>query len=397
MTGEPKRRGYRARWLIDGRGGEPLENATLVVADGLIVELRPPGQPLDDLELLDQPDGTLLPGLIDAHVHLVWDGGLDPEGQRATEGPLKGAIRAARHARATLQAGTIAVRDLGAPAGINLALRDLVRQGVVPGPRIRAAGQLITMTGGHCHGLGREADGPEGVRLAAREQFKAGADLLKLLATGGVYAHDEEPGSPQLGLEELLPGVEEARKRGKPVAIHAEGIAGLRAAIEANPDTIEHGNELTPELADRMAERGIALGTTLSFFQAVATEGAAAGVPLEYVEKARRMWEAAFRAVGYARAAGVTIVAGTDAGAPLTPHSSIRREIRLLAEAGCSRREALQAATVNAATALNWTTQLGSLEPGKLADFILVRGNPLDDLTRLDDLLLVVQGGVDAR
>ena len=386
--------GFRARWLLDGRGGSPLEGATLVVADGRVVEIRPAGQPLDDLDVREEPNCALLPGLIDAHVHLVWDGArLDPEGLRASEGDLKGALRAARHALDTLRAGTTAVRDLGAPAGINLALRDTIGAGVSPGPTMRAAGRLITMTGGHCHTIGVEADGPDGVRRAAREQLKAGADLVKMLSTGGVYAHDEEPGSPQLELDELLPGVAEARKRGKAVAIHAEGIAGIRAAVEARPDTIEHGNELTPELAATMAERNIALCPTLAFFWAVATEGAAAGVPAEYVEKGRRMAEASFRALRYARAAGVRLVAGTDSGAPLTPHSSLRRELRLYVEAGYSPGEALAAATTNAADALRWSAERGTLEPGKAADFILVRGNPLDRIDALFDLVAVYQGG----
>lgn len=385
---------YRPRWLIDGRGGPAREGATLILADERIAEIRAAGPPTADLELQDFPDCALLPGLIDAHVHLVWDGRrLDPEGLRASEGHLKGALRAARHAADSLRGGTTAVRDLGAPAGINLALRDLIREGVLPGPRIRAAGQLITMTGGHCHGIGLEADGPDGVRRAAREQFKAGADLLKLLSTGGVYAHDEEPGSPQLELDELRPGVAEARKRGKPVAIHAEGVEGIRAAVEARPDTIEHGNELTPELAAAMAERGIALSPTLAFFHTVATEGAAAGIPAEYVEKGKRMCEASFRALRSARAAGVRLVAGTDSGAPLTPHSSLRRELVLYVQAGYSPAEAIAAATASAATALRWDAEIGGLEPGKAADFILVRGNPLERIEALYELEAVVQAG----
>ena len=392
----PRRAAYRARWLIDGRGGPALEGATLVIEADRIAEIRPAGVPLDDLDLREFPDCALLPGLIDGHVHLVWDGSrLDPEALRAAEGNLKGALRAARHALSSLQCGTTAVRDLGAPAGINLAVRDLVREGALPGPRIRAAGRLITMTGGHCHGIGREADGPEGVRLAAREQFKAGADLLKMLATGGVYARDEEPGSPQLDLDELRAGVAEARKRGKPIAIHAEGVAGIAAAVEARPGTLEHGNELTAELAEKMAERGIALCPTLSFFHTVATEGSEAGVPLEYVEKARRMVEASFRALRFARQAGVRIVAGTDSGAPLTPHSSIRRDLRLLVEGGYSPSEAIVAGTACAAAALRWEDEIGSLEPGKAADFILVRGNPLERIAALDDLQFVMQAGAE--
>ena len=389
-----KATGYRARWLIDGRGGPAREGVVLVVADGRVAEIRELGQPTDDLDIDDYPDCALLPGLIDAHVHLVWDGHrLDPEGLRASENHLKGALRAARHALDSLRGGTIAVRDLGAPAGINLAVRDLIREGALPGPRIRAAGELITMTGGHCHGIGREADGPDGVRRAAREQFKAGADLLKMLSTGGVYAHDEEPGSPQLELDELLPGVAEARKRGKPVAIHAEGVEGIRAAVEARPDTIEHGNELTPDLAAKMAERGIALSPTFAFFHTAAAEGAAAGIPAEYVEKAKRMCEASFLALRYAREAGVRLIAGTDSGAPLTPHSSVRRELALYVQAGYSPTEALAAATSTAASVLRWDSEIGTLEPGKAADFILVRGNPLERIESLFDLEAVVQGG----
>jgi imidazolonepropionase-like amidohydrolase len=214
------------------------------------------------------------------------------------------------------------------------------------------------------------------------------------MATGGVYGlrHDE-PWSPQLDLDELQAGVAEARKAHRVAAIHAEGQEGIARAIEAGADTIEHGNQLTPELADQMAERGIFLVPTLAWFFNVAEAEPGPTFDAEYVRKGKMMADASARSIGLAKAAGVRIAAGTDTGAPLVPHNSVRREIELLVRLGLTAHEAIQSATRVAAEALRLDREIGTLEAGKQADLIAVGADPTTDPRALYDLRLVIQNG----
>jgi imidazolonepropionase-like amidohydrolase len=387
-------RGYRARWIVDGTGG-PVRPGVVLVEDERIVDVVGPGAAPSDAEVADLGDVAILPGLIDAHVHLIWAGAEpNPEEIRARESIPMATVRAVRHAADTLRCGTTTVRDVGCPHGVAFAVRSAVEQGIVPGPRILASGAPLVMTGGHCHAMGVEVDGPFEARKAARQQLKEGADLVKMLATGGVYGlrHDE-PWSPQLELDELQAAVAEARKAHRVAAIHAEGEQGIATAIEAGADTIEHGNQLTRQLADTIAERGIFLVPTLAWFFNVAEAEPGPTFDAEYVRKGRLMAEASARSIALARAAGVRIAAGTDTGAPLVPHNSVRREIELLVRLGLSPHEAIQSATRVAAEALRLERTLGTLEPGKYADLIAVGGDPTVDPRVLYDLRLVMQAG----
>lgn len=387
-------RGYRARWVVDGTGG-PVRPGVLLLDGSTIVDVVGPDAAPSDADVEDLGDVALLPGLIDAHVHLIWAGAEpNPEEIRARESVPMAAIRAVRHAADTLRCGTTTVRDVGCPHGVAFAVRDAVEQGIVPGPRILASGAPLVMTGGHCHGMGIEVDGPYEARKAARQQLKEGADLLKMLATGGVYGlrHDE-PWSPQLELDELRAAVAEARKAHRVAAIHAEGEEGIATAIEAGADTIEHGNQLTRELAETMARRGIFLVPTLAWFFNVAEAQPGPAFDAEYVRKGRMMAEASARAIALAKSAGVRIAAGTDTGAPLVPHSSVRREIELLVRLGLTPHEAIQSATRVAAEALRLDRVIGTLEAGKLADVIAVGGDPTANPGTLYDLRLVMKDG----
>ncbi|MFN8526464.1 MAG: amidohydrolase family protein [Chloroflexota bacterium] len=390
------RRGYRAARLIDGRGGI-AGDAVLIVASGRVEAVVPAGQTPEGVPIEDLGQATILPGLIDAHVHMIWDGAqAQPEEIRRSESVPKGAVRAVRHAAQTLACGTTSVRDTGCPGGVAFALRDAIEDGLVPGPRMITSGATIVMTGGHCHAMGVEVDGPVEARRAARQQLKEGADFIKILATGGVYGlrHDE-PWSPQLSVEEMRAAVEEAKNAGRVAAIHAEGERGIANAIEAGADTVEHCNQLTPGLAARMAERGIFMVPTLAWFFNVAEAQPSAIFPEDYVRKGKAMAEASARSIALARAAGVKIAAGTDTGAPLVPHNSVRREIELLVRLGLTPLEAISSATRVAAEAMRVDARVGTLEAGKLADFIVVGGDPSTDVSALYDLRLVVQGGRD--
>jgi imidazolonepropionase-like amidohydrolase len=387
-------RGYRARWIVDGTGG-PVHPGVVLLDGERIVDVIGPGAAPSDAEIEDLGEVAILPGLIDAHVHLIWAGAEpNPEEIRARESVPMAAVRAVRHAADTLQCGTTTVRDVGCPSGVAFAVREAVAAGIIPGPRILTSGAPLVMTGGHCNGMGVEVDGPYEARKAARQQLKEGADLLKMLATGGVYGlrHDE-PWSPQLELDELQAAVAEVHKAHRVAAIHAEGEQGIATAIEAGADTIEHGNQLTRELAEKMARRGIFLVPTLAWFFNVAEAEPGPAFDAEYVRKGRVMAEASAQAISFARSAGVKIAAGTDTGAPLVPHNSVRREIELLVRLGLTPHEAIQSATRVAAEALRLDHEIGTLEAGKCADLIAVTGDPTDDPLALYDLRLVLQHG----
>ena len=388
--------GFRAKRLFDGTGRRVREDGVVVVEGERMVGVVPGGEAPADAEIEDLGDVTVLPGLIDAHVHMIWDGSQpQPEAIRQRESAVKAAIRAARHAADTLASGTTTVRDTGCPGGVAFALRDAIDEGIVPGPRMLTSGATIVMTGGHCHGLGVEVDSPFEARRAARQQLKEGADLVKILATGGVYGlrHDE-PWSPQLTVEEMRAAADEAKKAGRVAAIHAEGGQGIANAIEAGADTIEHCNQLTPELAATMAARGIFMVPTLAWFFGVAESEPSPEFPEDYIRKGRLMAESSARSIALARQAGVKIAAGTDTGAPLVPHNSVRRELELLVRLGLTPTEAITTATRVAAEALRLDKLVGTLESGKYADLIAVGGDPTRDIRALYDLRLVVKGGV---
>jgi imidazolonepropionase-like amidohydrolase len=388
-------RGYRARRIVDGTGGPVRKDAVVLFEGGRVVDVVPAGGAPARAEVEDLGDVTVLPGLVDAHVHIIWDGSEpQPELVRQRETATKAAVRATRHAWQTLACGTTSVRDTGCPGGVSLALRDAIDEGIVPGPRMLVSGATIVMTGGHCCGMGIEVDGPVEARRAARQQLKEGADFVKMLATGGVYGlrHDV-PWSARLTVEEMKAAADEARKAGRVAAIHAEGEEGIANAIEAGADTIEHCNQLTPDLAKLMADRGIFMVPTLAWFFNVAEAQPSAVFPEEYVRKGRFMAECSTRSIALAREAGVKIAAGTDTGAPLVPHNSVRREMELLVRLGFMPAAAIEAATRVAAEAMRLDHVVGTLTPGRYADLIAVGGNPTQDIAALYDLRLVVKGG----
>lgn len=344
-------------------------------------------------EVIDAKGLTVLPGLINAHVHFCLDGSNDSVPHLVAEPHLTTAYRAAAAAEATLRAGTTTVRDVGCSGKIGIYLKKAIDAGFVRGPRMLASGPCIVMTGGHNRFIGVEVDGVDEARKAARQNLKAGADLIKVVSTGGVITSGVEPEHVQLSAEEMQAAVDEAHNCGKHAASHAQGEQGIANSLKAGVDTIEHGIYLTPALIETMLKQGSVLVPTLTPMRRILLGCGEERLPDYAVEKMRRTsepWLDSFRA---AIAAGVPIVAGTDAGTPGNPHGSVAVEVKFMVEAGMTEVLALKSATSVAANAIGLGDKVGQIRPGFHADLIFVRGNPLKDIRALDNLCGVMKDG----
>jgi imidazolonepropionase-like amidohydrolase len=377
--------------IIDGAGGV-IEKGWLLVEDSLISGFGPMEQipsPVEngvDAEATETMSGkTILPGLIDCHVHLALDGSPDPMSKIMGMTDPIATIHMVKHGEATLRAGVTTVRDLGSKNFIDLQVRDAVNSGLVKGPRMLCAGQMICITGGHGWQMGCEADGPDAVKRAARKQIKAGVDCLKFMATGGVLTKGSRPGVPQLDREELQAGIEEAHKVSLRTAAHSQGSEGSKNAVLAGIDSIEHGASLSEETIEEMVKRNIFLVPTFSAPVNIMAKGTEAGIPKEFVEKSKRVQDEHIRSVFRAKKAGVKIAMGTDAGTPFNRHGENPFELVHMSEFGFSAQEVIVSATSRAAELLGLEEKIGTIAPGKLADLLIVEGNPLEDIRVLTD------------
>ena len=338
----------------------------------------------------------LIPGLIDCHVHVSSSG--DPA--ELTPGPrlplARRAWRTAEHARATLAGGVTTVRDLGAADRLNVALAAAIEAGELEGPRVVAAGMGVTMSGGHGHGfIAREADGPDEVRKAVREEIREGAQAIKLFASGGVLTPGVNPRSPSFTREELTAGVEEATKAFRTVAAHAQSTVGIKNAVAAGVTSIEHGVWLDEEAIAMMIEAGTYLVPTLTAPYHIA-DGAEAGVPAYAVEKGQEALEDHIASYERAIGAGVRVAMGTDQGTPLNRPGENAQEAVRMAEHGLSPAAALLAATGWGADLLGLGEETGRLRVGLAADIVRLTEDPLTDihcLTRPAAIAGVVRGG----
>ena len=378
--------------IIDGTGTEPVRGRSVVVEKGVITAV------VEDARAprgngLDLAGHTLLPGLINSHVHLCLGAEADPARAMREEPLALTAIKALLRARETARAGVTTVRDLGGREYAELAARRAIQEGLIDGPRIVAAGRPVCMTGGHGHWLGREADGPDDARKAVREQLKAGADVIKIIATGGVLTPGVEPGSPQMTFEEMRAAIEEARKAGRRTAAHAMAATGISEAIDAGITSIEHGVYLTEEIVAHMRRDGTFLVPTLNAPAAIATGGLAAGIPEYMVRKSEQVVPPHVASFQLAHRAGVRIAAGADSGTPLNFHGSLLPELTLMVKYGMTPLEAIRSATVTAADCLGLGEVTGRVAPGYAADLIAVAGDPAERIETLADLKLVLVNG----
>jgi imidazolonepropionase-like amidohydrolase len=377
--------------LIDGTGAEPLAGAWLLVEDTRIADRGQGPAPAADARL-DLGGKACVPGLIDLHVHLCWDGSADPVDVNRRDGQELTLLRMAAHARQTLERGITTVRDVGSIADLSLVLERAIRGGVLPGPRLIACGRTLVMTGGHDPFWGVFCDGPWAGVAGVREQAFRGARVIKVAATGGVYgrAEGEEVGTSELGLEELRAICAEAHRLGLRVATHAVGRDGIDNSVAAGCDTIEHGIFASDEALGRMAAEGRFLTPTLFIYRHIA-EGAG---PDYARRKAIACAEQHPRTVARARAAGVAITAGSDSGSPGAPHPALFAELRDLVDRGSlSPTQAITAATATNARALGLDGEIGTLVAGRQADLLIVEGDPARDVTALEHPWAVMQAG----
>jgi imidazolonepropionase-like amidohydrolase len=383
--------------LIDGTGGPPLERATVVIEQERVTgidtsgESKPPG-----FAHIDLAGRTLMPGLVDAHVHVTaFDMPRAMKGQRVIAPEVKHHFIAAG-LRLMLRMGITTVRDVGAFGDDLSHARRAVRLGAIPGPRILVCGRIIAATsagGRHFDGMYREADGPDEMRKATREQFRRGADFIKIMTTGARSCELENSSPAQMTRAEMATVVEEAHRMGYRVAAHCEGLDGTRLAIEEGVDTIEHGLELhrVPELLDELARSERVLVPTLSCFFDISENRDAAWAP-GLVRLAARQREEAHRTVEAARRAGVPLAMGFDS----QPHGKSALELVRLCRAGLTPMESIVAGTSTGAMACGIAAHVGRVAPGQVADLVVVDGDPLADLELLLDearIWLVIQSG----
>jgi imidazolonepropionase-like amidohydrolase len=396
--------------LLTMKNGEAqmIEKATIVVS-GKKIERIESGfvEPQKGATVIDLREATVLPGLIDCHVHIEWEQNRNTYNERFTLNPADIAFRSIGYAQKTLQAGFTTVRDLGGQ-GVNISLRNAINSGLLQGPRILTAGRILSITGGHgdvttgarwdlfdppLEAEDGIADGPDACRTAVRTQFKRGADCIKVTATGGVISLARDGRLPHYAYDELKTIVETARDLGLTVAAHAHGDEGARRAIEAGVISIEHGSFMSDSTLALMAQRGTWYVPTLTAGWSV-TDSAlyAPGFFPEVVRlKALNCGPALSNTTGRAYRSGVKIAFGTDAG--VYPHGRNNLEFKYLADAGLTPAAILRSATFDAATMLGLQAQIGTLEPGKLADIVAVQGNPLTQIRSMEKVVFVMKEG----
>ena len=391
----------RAGRVLDVHTGKVLSGQAIVIEDGKIVSIGPySGAHVDtNAKVIDLSGKTVLPGLIDAHTHLTMDPNFGYE-TLAISIPRQ-ALIGAKNARATLLAGFTTVRNVGAYGFSDIALRDAINAGDVPGPRMLASGPPLSITGGHCDNnllpydyhatsIG-VADGVESVQHKTREDIKYGADLIKICATGGVLSMGDNPQHSQYTQEELRAIVADAHRLGRKVAAHAHGAEGIVWAANAGVDSIEHGSYIDDAGIAAMKQHGTYLVPTLYLGDWLIDNAVQTRMPPPLLDKAKAVIPAARQNVARAFAAGVKVGFGTDAA--VYPHGMNAHEFAVMVKLGLTPLQAIQAATINDADLLGWSDRVGSLEPNHFADIIAVDGDPLQDITTLQRVKFVMKGG----
>lgn len=388
--------------MVDVIGGELVENPALVIRGGRIAAIGTAGE-------LSVPDGaetialdgmTLTPGFMDMHVHLAGDAGGNFFSALSYSAP-RAAVVAVKNARKTLMAGFTTVRDVGAGGYSVIAVRDGIDAGDIDGPRIFAVGDAIGITGGHCDNNfhppemqvkgGGVADGPWAVRTRVRENIKYGANAIKVCATGGVFSKGTKVGVQQLTLEELKAAVAEAHLRGLTIAAHAHGTDGIKAAIVAGVDSIEHASFADDEAINLAKEFGTYFSMDIYNTEYTLAFGEANGVPEENINKEKQVSKAQRDSFSRAVKAGVKMVFGSDAA--IYPHGDNAKQFSRMVQFGMTPIQALQASTINAATLMKMENDIGVLREGFIADIVAVSGNPLDDISVTENVGFVMKGG----
>jgi imidazolonepropionase-like amidohydrolase len=388
--------------LLDVRTGHGINDAMLLIEDGKIHEAGAASRVrlLHNETPVDLTHATCLPGLIDVHDHLTsdpTDSGYKSLGISVPRETVKGV----KNARVTLEAGFTSVRNVGADGYSDVALRDGITAGEVPGPRMLVSGPALGITGGHCDNnlLAPQfhykdegvADGPWAARAKVREVIKYGADLIKICASGGVLSKGDQAGAPQYTLEEIRAIVDEAHKLGRKVAAHAHGTQSIKDAIRAGVDSIEHCSLIDDEGIAAAKQAGTFLVFDIYNDEFIMHQGLQAGMLPESIEKERKIGVLQRENFQRAYKAGARMAFGTDGG--VYPHGENARQLTLMVKLGMKPLDAIETATVNAAELLGLEHSVGALEPGSFADLIAVEGDPLADISQLEHVKFVMKNG----
>ncbi|MEP7155471.1 MAG: amidohydrolase family protein [Betaproteobacteria bacterium] len=390
----------KAARMIDVKTGSVLANAVVLISGERITDAGSNLPIPAGATMIDLGSATLLPGLMDMHTHLTSEPdhvGYVGVGISVPRQTLYGA----KNARVTLDAGFTTVRNVGAEAYSDIALRDAINYGDIPGPRIAASGPGLGITGGHCDDTAHApeykissdgvADGSAAVMKKVREVIKYGADLIKICATGGVLSFRTDPQAAQYTLEEMRTVVSEAHRLGRKVAAHAHGVDGIKLAVLAGVDSIEHGSYVDAEAVRMMKEKGTWLVPTLYLSDWFIENAEKINVPPSILAKAKQVLPIARKNLAEAFRAGVPVAFGTDAA--VYPHGLNAREFNIYVKLGMTPLQAIQTATINASKLLGWENRVGTIEKGKYADLIAVGGDPLKDVTELERVRFVMKGG----
>lgn len=390
----------RAGHVLDVHNGHEAANQTVIVTGDRITAVEPTAQvtaqPGD--QVIDLGDATILPGLADVHTHLTMMTNFDPY-YELTMTPGKEAINGVVNAKTTLEAGFTTVRNVGANSFTDVALRDAINTGEVPGPHMQVSGPALGITGGHMdenllpwefHQVGQGvADGIPAVQHMVRENIKYGADLIKIGASGGVLSKGDDPQASQYTLEEMQAIVADAHRLGRKVAAHAHGAQAIIFATQAGVDSIEHGSYINDEGTKLMKQHGTYLVPTSYLYDYYKDHG---DLPVFYKQKMLDTTAVARANHRRAIAAGVKVALGTDSA--VYPHGLNAHELEVyVRDYGMSPLAAIQSATLNAADLMGWSDRMGDLAPGKWADVIAVQGDPLKDVTLLQHVQFVMKSG----
>ena len=388
---------------IDVKSGKTIKKVSVLIENNKILQVAKQGKinAQQGTQVINLKGKTLLPGLMDMHVHLSGDAEDNFLASRGNSIPRQ-TVKAVKNAKKTLMAGFTTVRNLGAAGYSVIGVRDGINAGEVPGPRIWAAGYSVGITGGHCDDnfsppeaksiSGGVADGPWAVRTKVRENIKYGANTIKVCATGGVFSKGTKVGIQQLTEEEIKAAVDEAHLRGLIAAAHAHGTSGIKAAIRAGIDSIEHCSFLDDEAIELALEHGTYMSCDIYNTEYTLAFGAANGVPEENINKEKLVSKAQRESFRKATKAGVKMVFGSDAA--IYPHGDNGKQFERMVTFGMTPIQAIQAATINSATLLQQQDSLGQIKSGYLADIVAVNGNPLKDITLMEKVSFVMKDGV---
>ena len=375
-----------AQTLIDGISDAPKKDQLIIIEDDKIIQIEEYHEINEDVIHAN----VVTPGFFNCHVHILYPVGFKFDTQFSL---MEKAFYAQKHCKEYLESGVTFIRVVGTEENYDLQIKEAIENHVIEGPHMYCAGKVICMTGGHGWQEGIEADGKDACLKAVRTQLKSGVDLIKMMATGGVMTKGVEPGNAQLSVEEMKVMIEEAHKAGRKTATHAQGLQGIKNALYAGIDSIEHGCFLDEECLELMKKQNTFLVPTLCAPQCIIDKGIENGVAKYAVTKTLKVKDAHVESVKKAYEKGIQIALGTDAGTPFNYHNNTAYEMELLARLNIPYMDILKIATINSARCVGVEKDYGSIEVGKQADLVCLNENPLENISNVRKINRVIQSG----